>query len=90
MVDFGLAKKFFVAKNFPRIPKATKGLTGTAHYPSINNHNCIEKSQRDDMESLAYVLLYFLMGILPWQGVSYDENHENICYKKMATSIKSL
>ena len=26
----------------------------------------------------------------PWQGVSYDENPENICQKKITTSIESL
>jgi len=69
LIDFGLSKEFRDPNTHVHIPyNKDLGLTGTAIFTSINSHLGLELGRRDDLESLAYVLFYFLWGFLPWQG----------------------
>lgn len=45
------------------------GLTRTATFTSIHSHLGLELGRWDDLESLVYILIYFLHGSLPWQGL---------------------
>jgi serine/threonine protein kinase len=73
LVDFGLSKEFRDPNTHVHIPfKKGLGLTGTATFASINSHLGLELGRRDDLESLAYVLIYFLWGALPWQGLRVE------------------
>ncbi|KAF7313236.1 hypothetical protein MKEN_01010300 [Mycena kentingensis (nom. inval.)] len=69
VVDFGLAKKYRDPQTLIHIPFSQTDYhgVGTSLFAAINTHLGIESSRRDDLESLAYMLIYFLRGTLPWR-----------------------
>ncbi|GAU17490.1 hypothetical protein TSUD_340330, partial [Trifolium subterraneum] len=94
IIDYGLSKKFKDLHTHRHIPyRENKNLIGTIRYSSFNTHLGIEQSRRDDLESLGHVLMYFLRGSLPWQGLKGDtkqQKFDKIAKKKMETSIEVL
>ena len=79
LLDFGLAKKYRSSRTliqYPYIKK--KKLTGTARYASIHALEAYEQSRRDDLESVGYVLMYFLRGSLPWQGLRINRDRKSV------------
>ena len=95
LIDFGLSKKYRSSKgNHEHIKYSeNKKLIGTARYASINALKGCEQGRRDDMESLGYVLMYFLRGNLPWQGLKLykgDEKYKKIYEVKKNTSAEEL
>lgn len=60
-------------------------------------HRCvgdrIELGRNDDLESLGYMLVYFLRGRLPWSGLraATDEEHrQKILEKKRSIPLETL
>ena len=94
LLDFGLAKKYRSSRTLQHIKfNINKKLTGTARYASINALRGCEQSRRDDLEAIGYVLMYFLRGSLPWQGLKVDrkeDRYKKIYEKKKATSPEEL
>ncbi|KAF8286236.1 putative casein kinase 1 isoform 2 [Trypanosoma cruzi] len=94
VIDMGLSKRYRDSFTMRHIPwEDNKSLTGTARYVSINAHRGIQQSRRDDLESVAYLLFYFLRGSLPWQGLKSQPNdyrYTRICDMKAKTSSETL
>ena len=94
VIDFGLAKKYRDHKSHEHRPyRENRKLTGTARYASINTHKGIEQSRRDDLESVGYVLIYFISGSLPWQGLRAANKklkYEKISDRKINMPIQVL
>ncbi|KAJ3439576.1 ck1 family protein kinase [Anaeramoeba flamelloides] len=93
-IDFGLTKlyrDFWTHK--PNKYKNRISLVGTSRYCSINTHLGIDQSRRDDLESLAYMLIYFLKGDLPWKSLKLSSKtllNDQICNLKVLTKSTDL
>ena len=94
LIDFGLAKKYRSMTTLVQYPLTMrKKFTGTARYASINALKGYEHSRRDDLESLGYILIYFLKGQLPWQKIKAkdkEEKYKKILQKKSEISSNEL
>ena len=94
LIDFGLSKKYRSSRTLQHIKYSeNKKLIGTARYASINALAGIEQGRRDDMEALSYVLIYFLRGCLPWQGLRVnkkEDRYKKILEKKKIVNSKEL
>ncbi len=89
LIDFGLSKKYINENNMHISMKKDRNIIGTVRYISMNTHQGIEQSRRDDLESLIYIIIYFIKGELPWQNIKAKNKTEryNKIYemKKKAT-----
>jgi casein kinase I family protein HRR25 len=94
IIDFGLATRYRDLKTRLHIPCETnRDITGTISYALINNHKGISPSRCDDLESIAYVLLFFMCGSLPWHGIEpaiNKQQRDTILQTKLNTPIEIL
>lgn len=87
-IDFGLAKKY-VKKNGEHIPFLDdKKFCGTARYASLAAHENTEQGRKDDLESIAYILIYMYKGKLPWQGIKHKDKKER--YRLIGEKKKNI
>ncbi len=93
LIDFGLSKKISNDKIIPTI-KEDRNIIGTMRYISMNTHKGYDQGRRDDLESLFYIIIYFIKGELPWQNIkckSKTEKYEKIYeIKKKVTESGEL
>ncbi|XP_075470376.1 tau-tubulin kinase 2 isoform X2 [Ascaphus truei] len=73
MLDFGLARQFTNSCGEVRPPRAVAGFRGTVRYASVNAHRNREMGRHDDLWSLFYMLVEFVVGQLPWRKIKDKE-----------------
>ena len=88
IIDFGLTKKFKSDRGNHVKFSVTKHIVGTPRFCSINAMRGVEQSRRDDLESLSYLILYFLLGSLPWQGLKITSRAQR--FKEITKLKKNL
>ena len=87
IIDFGLTKKYckFIdidnaasSHDIGHISCETgRPITGTERYVSVNVHDGLTPSRRDDMESIGYIMIYLSGGYLPWSVKENDSGSKN-------------
>lgn len=83
LIDFGFAKRY----NYDGVHIEEKRLhkvVGSPNFVSLNVHNLIEPSRRDDLESCIYVLLTLIYGDLPWTTSELELNAIYLLKKDMS------
>uniref|UniRef100_K3X2I7 Casein kinase I n=1 Tax=Globisporangium ultimum (strain ATCC 200006 / CBS 805.95 / DAOM BR144) TaxID=431595 RepID=K3X2I7_GLOUD len=86
VVDFGISDRYVMATGKHKEHKMGN-IVGTPTFLSLNCHIGATPSRRDDIEALLHVLLYLMLGSLPWQKVSSDAEGAKL---KKATSVDQL
>lgn len=77
LIDFGLTEPYINLKTREhRKLNEKKGYKGTMDFCSMNSHMELSLSRRDDLESLAYCLIYLWLGKLPWSN-RYSHGYQN-------------
>ena len=93
LIDFGLSKKISNDKKIPSV-KVDRNIIGTMRYISMNTHQGYEQGKRDDLESLFYIIIYFIKGELSWQNIKCKTRAEKYSkiyeIKKKVTDNKEL
>ncbi|KAL5707873.1 non-specific serine/threonine protein kinase [Ranunculus cassubicifolius] len=91
LVDLGLASKWRDgASAHVEYDQRPDIFRGTVRYASCHAHLGRTASRRDDLESLAYTLIFLHRGRLPWQGYQGDNKSFLVCKKKMSTAPEML
>ncbi|KAG1842469.1 casein kinase I isoform delta [Suillus tomentosus] len=92
IINFGVAKEYCDVSTRLHVPfRHNRRFTGTPAFASINSHLGVELGRRDDLESLTYMLIYFLRGSLPWLTSDHEKlSNSSILERKANTTIEVL
>lgn len=94
IIDFGLSTRYIDPETNQHCEyKEGRRFVGTPRYASINAHTGVRLSRRDDLEAVAYCLVWYITGYLPWisvKGKTKQERKERIKQAKLAVTSKDI
>jgi casein kinase 1 len=75
LIDFGFCKRYeYNGQHIQQ--KSISSIIGSLNFVSLNIHNGLEPSRRDDVESCLYIILYMFIGHLDW--IKFDTSREKM------------
>ncbi|KAI6668910.1 hypothetical protein NL676_003795 [Syzygium grande] len=92
LTDLGLARRWLdnSTGSHVKYDQTPSCFRGTTWFASVHAHLGRKSSRRDDLESLAYMLVKLISGRLPWQEYKGRDSSLLACKQKMATPPGSL
>lgn len=89
LIDFGLAQLFRNPATYLHVPYSTgHQAVVTLPFLSVNGQRRCAQLRSDDLESLAYTIVYAARGELPWTTISGDQ--EAVFQKKKSVTAEEL
>ena len=75
IIDFGMASIYINEDNehIPYNKGSREFIMGSHRFMSYNIHNGDEPVRRDDLISIGYLYLYYMLGGLPWDNIQTDD-----------------
>lgn len=95
LIDLGLATEYLKGNQHIRKNRSTK-IAGSFYFMSLNASNGVVQTRRDDLESLAYTLVYLAKKELPWMkykrtpNVTIKELNKRVHNMKKQTNLDDL
>ena len=91
LIDFGLARHFRnPLTNLHIRYTANHSIVGTLAFTSVNGQQGYAQLHRDDLESLAYTIIYLVRGDLPWAHLSALGDRKAVLRKKTQITVEAL
>jgi len=91
LINFGLVWQFCNPTTYQHIPYTTKHLIiGTLPFMSVNGQQGHAQSHHNNLESLAYTIVFLVCGNLPWTAASICKEHKAVLQKKMSITAEEL
>jgi serine/threonine protein kinase len=69
LIDFGFCKSYLLPDGSHIPQELDKAIVGTMNFISINMHNGLSLSRRDDIESAVYVMIYLFLPLSKWDSL---------------------